>query len=85
MSGTNLSSLEGRAPADPPRLNGEKKSHVWRWILLLRAYRGRDHRVPAASRSQAASKDSTAVQPVSVGVATVEKKDMPYYLSGLGS
>jgi len=37
------------------------------------------------SRSQAASKDSSATQPVSVGVTTVQKRDMPYYLTGLGS
>ncbi len=37
------------------------------------------------SRSQAASKDSAATQPVSVGVPTVQKQDMPYYLTGLGS
>jgi multidrug efflux system membrane fusion protein len=37
------------------------------------------------ARSQAASKDTGGTQQVSVGVATVEKKDMPFYLSGLGN
>jgi multidrug efflux system membrane fusion protein len=85
MSGTNLSNLEGGAPADPPRGNGANKSHVWGWILLLVLIVGAIIAYQLHSRSQAASKDSTTPQPVSVGVATVEQKDMPFYLSGLGS
>ncbi len=85
MSGSNMSGLEGRAPADPPGGNDAKKSHVWRWILLLALIVGVIIAYQMHARSQAASKDSTAPQPVSVGIATVEQKDMPFYLSGLGS
>jgi multidrug efflux system membrane fusion protein len=85
MSGTNMANLEGRAPADPQRTNDEKKGHVWGWILLVLVIAGGVIAYQLHARSQAASKDSTATQPVSVGITTVEKKDMPYYLSGLGS
>ncbi len=85
MSGTNLSNLEGRPPADPPRVDGEKKGHVWGWIVLLVLIVGAIIAYQLHSRSQAASKDPTTPQPLSVGVTTVEQKDMPYYLSGLGS
>ena len=85
MSVTNLSNPGGRAPADPPRGNGEKKGHVWGWILLLVLIVGAIIAYQLHSRSQAASKDSSIPQPLSVGVTTVEQKDMPYYLSGLGS
>src|ERR1019366_4585778 len=85
MSGSNISNLEGREPADSPRANSGNKSHVGRWALLLIVIIGAVIAYQMHSRSQAASKDSSAAQPVSVGVTTVQKKDMPYYLTGLGS
>ncbi len=85
MSGSNISNLEGREPADPPRANSGNKSHVWRWVLLLIVIIGVVVAYQMHSRSQAASKDSSTTQPVSVGVTTVQKRDMPYYLTGLGS
>ncbi len=85
MSGTNISNLEGRGPADPPPTNGSKKSHVWQWVLLVVVIIGAIVAYQMHSRSQAASKDSSSTQPVSVGVTTVQKRDMPYYLTGLGS
>ena len=85
MSGSNISNLEGREPADSPRANSGNKSHVGRWVLLLIVIIGAVIAYQMHSRSQAASKDSSAAQPVSVGVTTVQKKDMPYYLTGLGS
>jgi membrane fusion protein, multidrug efflux system len=85
MSGTNVTSPGSHVPADPPRANGGKKSHAWWWIVLalivivvIIAYQ-------MHARSQAAAKDNTSNQPVSVGVTTVQKRDMPYYLTGLGS
>lgn len=85
MSGSNISNLEGREPADPPRANSGNKSHVGRWVLLLIVIIGVVVAYQMHSRSQAASKDSSTTQPVSVGVTTVQKRDMPYYLTGLGS
>ncbi|MDR3720457.1 MAG: MdtA/MuxA family multidrug efflux RND transporter periplasmic adaptor subunit [Candidatus Acidoferrales bacterium] len=85
MSGSNISNLEGREPAAPPRANSGNKSHVGRWVLLLIVIIGAVIAYQMHSRSQAASKDSSATQPVSVGVTTVQKRDMPYYLTGLGS
>jgi multidrug efflux system membrane fusion protein len=85
MSGSNISNLEGREPADPPRANSGNKSHVGRCVLLLIVIIGVVVAYQMHSRSQAASKDSSTTQPVSVGVTTVQKRDMPYYLTGLGS
>jgi len=85
MSGSNISNLEGREPADPPRANSGNKSHVGRWVVLLIVIIGAVIAYQMHSRSQAASKDSSTTQPVSVGVTTVQKRDMPYYLTGLGS
>jgi membrane fusion protein, multidrug efflux system len=64
---------------------GAKKSHAWRWILVVVVVIGAIIAYQMHSRSQAASKDSSNTQPVSVGVTTVQKKDMPFYLTGLGS
>ena len=84
MSGSNISNLEGREPADPPRAKGGSRSHVGRWVLLLIVIIGVVVAYQMHSRSQAASKDSSTTQPVSVGVTTVQKRDMPYYLTGPG-
>lgn len=85
MSDPNISNPEGSRLVDPPPASGEKKNHVWRWIMLLLVIAAAVIAYQLHARSQAASKDPTGPPPVSVGVNTVQQKDMPYYLSGLGS
>lgn len=71
---------------EQPRRPGK---HRWIWLLLFVTicviavvfYRSR-----ASSASLAASKKTQAGPSIiPVGVATVEKKDVPYYLTGLGT
>jgi membrane fusion protein, multidrug efflux system len=85
MPEPNVSSLENAAPGQPTDVNRGRRSHVWGWVLLLVVIVGGVIAYQLHARSQAASKDTGAKQAVSVGVATVEKRDMPYYLSGLGN
>jgi membrane fusion protein, multidrug efflux system len=85
MSEPNMPSLEGRGTGEPPRENDARRSRVWGWVLALLVIVGGVIAYQLHARSQAASKDNGGTQAVSVGVATVEKKDMPFYLSGLGN
>lgn len=85
MPEPTVSSLENAAPGQPTDPNNGRRSHVWGWVLLLVVIVGGVIAYQLHTRSQAASKDTGAKQAVSVGVATVEKRDMPYYLSGLGN
>jgi membrane fusion protein, multidrug efflux system len=85
MPEPNMPSLDSRAPGEPPQANDARRSHVWGWVLLLLVIVGGVIAYQLHTRSQAASKDTGGTQAASVGVATVEKKDVPYYLSGLGN
>src|SRR5579863_8290874 len=85
MSEEKTPNLESRVPPETPAVNGGRRNHVWGWVLLLVVIVGGVIAYQLHARSQAASKDTGGTQAVSVGVATVEKKDMPYYLSGLGN
>ena len=85
MSEEKTPNLESRVPPETPAVNGGRRNHVWGWVLLLLVIVGGVIAYQLHARSQAASKDTGGAQTVSVGVATVEKKDMPYYLSGLGN
>ncbi len=79
-----MPSFESPAPGEAPRASG-RKSHVWGWVLLLVVIVSGVIAYQMHARSQAASKDTGGNQAITVGVATVEKRDMPYYLSGLGN
>jgi membrane fusion protein, multidrug efflux system len=85
MPEPNMPSLEGPATGEPPRANDAGRSRVWGWVLALLVIVVGVIAYQLHARSQAASKDTGGTQAVSVGVATVEKKDMPFYLSGLGN
>lgn len=85
MPESNIPELENRAPAGTPDVSDGRRSRVWGWVLLLVLAVGGVIAYQMHARSQAASKDSANSSVVSVGVATVEKKDMPYYLTGLGN
>jgi membrane fusion protein, multidrug efflux system len=85
MSEPTVSSMENRAPSETPSANGNGRGRVWGWVLLLLVIVGGVIAYQLHARSQAASKDSGSTSALSVGVSTVEKKNVPYYLSGLGS
>lgn len=68
-----------------PAPGKEPKGHGWVWVVLVlmvviaaAAYRMRSH-------AEAGAKNAGGDQPISVGVTPVEKGDLPYYLTGLGS
>ncbi len=85
MSGSNIANMEGRGPADRQGMNGAKKGHAGRWVVVVLIIVGGVIAYQLYSRSKAAAKDPTAPQPLSVGVTTVQKRDVPYYLTGLGT
>ena len=62
-----------------------RRSRAWLWILLLLLIVGGVVAYQLHARSQAASKDNGNNQIPSVGVATVETRDVPYYLTALGN
>jgi multidrug efflux system membrane fusion protein len=76
--------MENRVPTEAPSA-GNGRGRVWGWVLLLLVIVGGVIAYQLHARSQAASKDNGSTSALSVGVSTVEKKDVPYYLSGLGS
>src|SRR5271169_5193676 len=85
MSDSNMSNADSSRLVEAPRGNGGRKSRAWIWIILLLILVGGVIGYQLHAHSQAASKDPAGPPPVSVGVTTVQQKDMPYYLSGLGS
>lgn len=56
---------------------------VWIVLILLVAMGFVFYRL--RSSSEAASKKESGTQPISVGVVTVQQRDVPYYLTGLGT
>jgi multidrug efflux system membrane fusion protein len=85
MPGSNIDSTEGRNAADRQDMTGAKKGHAWRWVLLVLVIIGGIIAYQLYARSQAAAKGPTAPPPISVGVTAVQKRDVPFYLTGLGS
>jgi membrane fusion protein, multidrug efflux system len=85
MSEPNVPGRENGVPTDTPSVNGNVRGRVWGWVLLLMVVVGGVIAYQLHARSQAASKDNGTTSALSVGVSTVEKRDVPYYLSGLGS
>jgi len=75
----------GSAGLGPPQQASGGRSHAWAWILLLVAIIGGVVAYQMYARSQAAAKDNANSQTLSVGVATVDKRDIPYYLTALGN
>jgi membrane fusion protein, multidrug efflux system len=85
MSEPTALGVENRRSTQMPSANGNGRGRVWGWVLLMLVIVGGVIAYQLHARSQAASKDNGSTAALSVGVSTVEKKDMPYYLSGLGS
>lgn len=85
MSAMEVSNTEGQPPVDPLQRGDAPKGHPWRWVLVFLLIVAGVVLFRMRSSSPLASKDPGGDQPISVGVTTVQKKDMPYYLTGLGS
>lgn len=83
MPASEVSKTEEQRPLGPVRHS--RKGHPWLWILVILLLVGGVAMYRMRSGSQLASHDPSGDQPISVGVTTVEKRDMPYYLTGLGS
>ena len=79
----------GGAPSASAVEGGPKKGHRWIWIVLILLVALAIVVYRMSSPSQPASAEQHGYPggggPVSVGTVTVEKKDVPFYLSGLGS
>jgi len=74
-------------PPDPEFEREPKGRRAWLWIVLLvliaiAAIAG--YRMHANAVAAAKSKEQSAPTAISVGVTSVQKRDVPYYLSGLG-
>ncbi len=75
-----------RPPTGPPT-SSVAKSHagVWVVLVLLVVTAAVVYQLLMRARSSANSKNANADQPISVGVAPVVKRNMPYFLTGLGT
>jgi membrane fusion protein, multidrug efflux system len=83
MSVTEARHVASQPQMEPPGRN-EPKSHLWVWIVLvLLLVAGAI--VYQMSRPRTTSKNVNADQPISVGVEPVVQKNVPYYVTGLGT
>jgi multidrug efflux system membrane fusion protein len=85
MSGSEVSNTGPRPPGDPLRETNARKGHPWLWVLVILLIVGGVAIFRMRSSEPLASRDPSDDQPISVSVTTVHKRDMPYYLTGLGS
>jgi len=85
MPPTGPSEDETQPLQQPATQPGRSGSGRWVWIvlILLVVVGGILYRIH--SRVESASKDTGNNPAVSVGVTTAQKRDVPYYLTGLGS
>src|ERR1035441_4271705 len=74
------------APKDPLRQDAPKRNRYWVWVMLLvlLVLGMVVYRMHTSSVAASKSKDSTP-SAISVGVIPVQKRDVPYYVTGLGS
>ena len=77
MSERTVPSMDDPVPSGAPSANANGRGRVWGWVLLLLVIVGGVIAYQLHARSQAASKDNGSTSAVSVGVSTVEKKDVP--------
>jgi membrane fusion protein, multidrug efflux system len=79
-------SPKSSAPGNSPEAEGKKKRHYWAWIvvILLLILGVVAYRMHASFLAAAKSKDA-APATVSVGVTEVRKRDVPFYVTGLGT
>ncbi len=91
MSEQDVLSRESKVSPAPTLETGPKKSRTWVWIVLILlivaavvVYRMYSPSQPANAEQQQGGRGQGG-GPVSVGTVPVQKKDVPFYLSGLGS
>jgi multidrug efflux system membrane fusion protein len=95
MAATEVLNAErGRSPIDPPR-SGEphrKGGHGWVWFVVIALivvgaiwYSTHSRSKAAAAGPQGRGQGRFQAGDVSVGVVSVGKQDVPFYLTGLGS
>jgi len=89
-----LNAERGRSPLDPPHSDGpqQKGGHGWAWILAIVLLAGGGIWYSMHSRSKAAADGPQGrgqgrfqAGDISVGVVSVGKQNVPFYLTGLGS
>ena len=85
MSSIDGPHIEGNIAAGSTTGSGARKSRLGLWVFWLLVIVAGVVGYQLYARSRTAAKEPTATPPTSVGVTSVEKRDMPYYLSGLGS
>lgn len=85
-SGLPRSGAPSAPPTNPSPEVTPRGHHYWAWVLviLLIAAAVIFYRMHASSAAASKSKDASTSS-VSVGVITVQKRDVPYYVTGLGS
>src|ERR1039457_1941044 len=74
------------APKEPLRQDAPKRHRYWVWVMLLvlLVLGTVVYRMHTSSVAASESKDSTP-SAISVGVIPVQQRDVPYYVTGLGS
>jgi membrane fusion protein, multidrug efflux system len=92
VSSSGLPRTEGNTPASPSAPGapynggGAPRRHWWVWVVVILLIVGGIVFYRAHSSSEAASKSKdSSNQTVSVGVTAAQQRDVPYYLTGLGS
>src|SRR5271169_2332823 len=91
-SSSGLPAADDKKPGTPHPPDGSSdgggasKRHVWVWVAVMLLIIGGIvlYRMHSSSVAAAKSKD-TGNQTVSVGVTAVQQRDVPFYLTGLGS
>jgi multidrug efflux system membrane fusion protein len=77
------------SPSPHPNAPGDRsdapRNHRWVWVVAVLLIAGGIVLYRMHSSSEAASKKDSSSQTVSVGVTTVQQRDVPFYLTGLGS
>ncbi|MGE5192302.1 MAG: MdtA/MuxA family multidrug efflux RND transporter periplasmic adaptor subunit, partial [Deltaproteobacteria bacterium] len=78
--------------ASPPDVASEpRRRHVWRWLIFLALagaawhYRAQWWPLVAAARWGSAAPSGKTLRPIPVRTATVERRDMPDFINGLGT
>jgi multidrug efflux system membrane fusion protein len=84
MSESGSFNKESRPPIVPQK-QGNTASGRWVWVALIVLIVGGILWYRLRTRVESASKDANSSASFSVGVITVQKRDVPYYLTGLGS
>jgi membrane fusion protein, multidrug efflux system len=72
-------------PNPPGDRNDPPRHRRWVWVVMVLLIAGGIVLYRMHSSSEAASKKDPSNQTVSVGVTTVQQRDVPFYLTGLGS